>query len=78
MGIAMLAGLVYLIRHRSKLSDRRDGVHVYLDNSMELDTNTRTVHNTFEVTGDSRPVELSEQGLVELQHLHRYPAVEID
>ena len=78
VGIAMLAGLVYLIRHRSRFSDRRDGVHVYLDNSMELDTIPRNVHNTFEVAGDSRPVELSEQGLVELQHLHRYPAVEMD
>ncbi len=78
VGIAMLAGLVYLIRHRSRFSDRRDGVQVHLDNSMELDTIPRNVHNTFEVAGDSRPVELSEQGLVELQHLYRYPAVEMD
>lgn len=75
MGLAILAGLAYLIRHRLNLSDRRDGVQAYLDNNMESDTNQRVVRT---VAGDSRTPELSEQGLVELQHPHGHPAVEMD
>lgn len=78
VGLALLARLVYLIRRRSKMSDGRDGVSAYLDNKQELDANQKGLHETSEVEGGSRTLELSGQDLVELQHPHEHPAVGMD
>ena len=73
MGLALLAGLVYLIRPRSVTSEGRNGIQAYLDDKKELDVNQKVIR-----VGVSRPLQASEQGLVELQHQESHPAVEID
>ena len=78
MGLALLAGLVYMVRRRSKTSDGRDGTQPYLDDKKELDANQKRVHEAFEFAGSNRPLELSEQGLVELEHQLEHSAVELE
>ncbi len=88
MGLALLAGFVYLIiRRRSKISDDRDGTSAYLDNKPELDVNPIYNHDTSkagrvktmsELKEGSRIPELSGQSLAELPHSHEHPAVEMD
>ena len=78
LGLALLAGLTWLIRRRSNVSDGRNGMQVYLDDKKELDVNQKVFDKVSEVAGDCRPLELFEQGIVELQQSHRHPAVEMD
>ena len=51
-------------------------VQAYLDNKKELDgdeliDSQKDVHETYEMEGHSRPLELLAQGLVELHDSHR-------
>lgn len=68
VSLAILAGLIYLIRRRPAAPDEQDGISAYLDNKGELDVNGKLVHTATEVAGGSRTMELSGQNLVELQH----------
>ena len=78
MGLALLAGLVYMLRRRSATSDGQDGNQAYRDDNQKLDASHKVVHRTPELVAVSRPFEVPEQGLVELQHPQIPPAVEID
>ena len=57
-----------MVRRRSKTSDGQD-------DKRELDANQKPVHEAFELAGSDSPLELSEQGLVELED---HSAVELD
>ena len=76
-GLALFAGLAYLLRRRLKTRSGPDGVQAYLDDKKELHANQKTVHKNYELAGDGRPLELSEQGLVELQCPSEHSAVKI-
>ena len=78
VGLILLACLAYVIRRPSETSSGHDGVETYLDKRKGLDVNEKVTHETSEVSGDSRPMELPEQGLVELQHLHEHSVVEME
>ena len=67
-----------MVRRRSKASDGQDGIQPYLDDKKELDANQKRVHEAFEFAGSNMPLELSEQGLVELEHQLEHSAVELD
>lgn len=77
-GLALCAGLAYLIRRRLKTRSGRDGIQPYLDDKKELHANQKVGHQNYELAGDSRPPELSEQGLVELYCPREHSAVERD
>ena len=52
---------------KEKTRSGRDGTQAYLDDKKELHANQKIVHENYELARGSRPLELSEQGLVELQ-----------
>lgn len=78
IGLALLAGLAYLIRRRSKTSNVRDELETYLGNKEAADVNEKVTQDPSEVSGVSIPPELPEQGLVELQHLREHSELGID
>lgn len=67
-----------MIRRRSATSDGRDGNQAYRDDNQNLDASRNVFHRTPGLVAVSKPFEVSEQGLVELQHPQIHPAVEID
>ena len=75
--LALLAGLVYLIRRRSKIGHSRDEISAYLDNKQELDATEQVVHQKVEVEREIKALKLSNQSLVGLQHPLERPAVEL-
>ena len=77
-GLALCAGLAYLIRRRLKTRSGRDWIQAYLDDKKELHASQKILHENCELAWDSRPQELSGQGLMELQCLHEHLAVEGD
>lgn len=77
-GVVLCAGFAYLILRRLKTRSGGDGIQAYLDDKKELHANQKIVHKKYELAGESRPPELSEQGLVELQCPRERSAVEID
>ena len=77
-GLALCAGLAYLIRRRLKTRSGRDWIQAYLDDKRELHASQKILHENCELAWDSRPQELSGQGLMELQCLHEHLAVEGD
>lgn len=78
VGLALLAGLAYLIRRPSKTSNGRDEIETYLDDGKGPDVNLKVTQEHSEVSGVSMPMELPEQGLVELQHLREHSELGID
>ena len=76
--LALLAGLVYLIRRRSNISHGRDEISAYLDNKQELDATEQGVHRKVQVERGMKALKISSQSLVGLQHPHERPAVEMD
>ena len=76
--LALLAGLVYLKRRRSKIGHGRDEVSAYLDNKQELDATEHAVHRKIQVDRENKALKLSSPSLVGLQHPHECPAVEMD
>ena len=77
-GLALCVGFAYLIRRRLKTRSDRDGIQAYLDDKKELHANQKVDHKNYELAPDSRPPELSERGLVELQCPREHSAVEKD
>lgn len=75
---ALLAGMVSMIRRRSKDSGGSVEVPAYLDGEQELDVTGKKVHRFFELTEESRTPELSRQSLVEMLGQHAYQAVEMN
>lgn len=69
VGLAILAGLAYLVRRRSNISDGRDEIAAYLNNKKELGVNQKVVHEMSEIAGGSTTLELSGQSVVEFQGL---------
>lgn len=78
VGLALLAGLACLIRPRSKTSNGRGGFERYLDDGKGPDVNPKVTQKPSEVSGVSMPMELPEQGLVELQHLREHSELGTD
>ena len=78
VGLALLAGLAYLLRRPSKTSNGRDEIETYLDDGKGPDMNSKVTQEPSEVSGVSMPMELPEQGLVELQHLREHSELVID
>lgn len=75
---ALLAGLVYLIRRRSKIGHSRNEIQAYLDNKQELDATEQAVHRKVEVEREIKALKLSSQSFVGLQHPLERPAVEMN
>lgn len=78
VGLALLAGLAYLIRRRSKTSYRRDEIETYVDDGKRPHVNPTVTQEPSEVSGVSMPMELPEQGLVELQHPREYSELGVE
>ena len=78
VGLALLAGLAYLVQRRSKTSKGRDKIKTHLDDSEGPDVNQMDTHEILEVSGNSMPMQLPEQGVVELPHLREYSELAVD
>ena len=78
MGLALLAGLAYLIRRRPKTSNGMDGIKTHSENRNDMDVNQNITREIYEVSGDGMPAQLPEQGLVELQHLREHSELGTD